>query len=216
MSIKNIALAILSIIIIILLLRPNYKNDYLLTKGMLEDSISYYMNKDGMQVAKIQSLESVNKKDFLRIKTQDSTITALQKLVKSNKKGVQYTILETKLVLNDTVNMYDTVFVVNNDTVKINCYKYNNKWVALDVCKDSLNLQVENGQSLVFGYDKRKPFVEVVNTNPYMRTTNLRSYNVKIKPKRFGIGVNISYSINSKLQVLPSIGVGLQYNIIRF
>jgi hypothetical protein len=127
MSIKNIALAILSIIIIILLLRPNYKNDYLLTKGMLEDSISYYMNKDGMQVAKIQSLESVNKKDFLRIKTQDSTITALQNLVKSNKKGVQYTILETQLVLKDTVNMYDTVFVVNNDTVKINCYKYNNK-----------------------------------------------------------------------------------------
>lgn len=218
MQIKNYLIVGLLIIIAILLLRKSYKGEYIATKSMLEDTVSTYRNKLNQEVAKINSIETLRKKDFLKLQVQDSVIQELQKVVKSNKKGVQYTILETTMVLKDTVTLFKDSMIVlnNNDTIYVDCYEYNNKWVDLSVCNDSLNLVVDNQQAIIFGYDKRKPFIEVTNYNPYVSTKTLRSYNVKTRKKRFGLGINISYSINQKLQLQPTIGVGLQYNIIQF
>ena len=91
--------------------------------------------------------------------------------------------------------------------------------------KDSthFDLKITNKYSVIVGEEgkrkKARPFVDVINYNPYSSTDTLRTYQVSMKkqrPKRFGIGINGGVTLNSSLKIKPYVGVGLSYNFVRF
>ena len=55
-----------------------------------------------------------------------------------------------------------------------------------------------------------------MNENPYSETKSLRTYQVIKKDKKFSVGPFIGYGIGTNFIFQPSIGVSVQYNIIRF
>lgn len=173
----------------------------------LSDSLFYYKNKEGQDVAKINSLVTENANQFLEIQTKDSIILELQKEVKRNKSkikdGGSVTIVKTETVI-------DTLFL-NNDSD----YHYSDKWIDWNLSlRDSIefDLSVRNDYSIVIGREKSQYYAEITNQNPYTKTNVFRTYQVTMpKPKKFGLGIQVGYGFEG-----PYIGIGIQYNLITF
>lgn len=202
----------------------------------LNDTLKVWKDKDSLSHAKIQVLETSNPKDFINLKSNDKEVQDLQKLVKTyqdklKKKG-SATIFETTTEIGTQIpTKVDTIYVPKNG-LEIKKPVYNSSfnlgnWVIgnTKATEDStsINLKVKNEYSVIIGeesqgwFKPRKPFVEVINKNPYSETTSLRTYQVQQpKVKRFGIGPVLGYGITSDFKSDIFIGVGLQYNLIRF
>ena len=200
----------------------------------LQDSIQTYKNKEGKEVAKISTINS-SIKDFIDLQSKDKEIQELQKLVKEYKNKLKNQGSVTKFSNNTKVETktitkieYDTI-IVNNIQEIYPKYKsdFNLKgWIAGDIIasKDStnINLEVYNEYSVIIGeesqgwFKPKKTFVEVINHNPYSSTEKLRTYQVeKPKNKLFSIGPYIGIGVNQEGKFIPSVGIGLQYNIFK-
>ena len=79
---------------------------------------------------------------------------------------------------------------------------------------------VQNDQSIVFGKKKtgllkKEWVVEIVNSNPYVKTNKLGNYSLKDKRKKISLNIGISYGFNLKTeQMQPLIGLSLGYPIV--
>lgn len=201
----------------------------------LQDSLQIYRNKNNNEVAKISTINS-SIKDFIDLKTKDKEIQELQKLVKEYKNKLKNqgsvtkfsnsTKVETKTI---TKIEYDTI-IKNNIQEIYPKYKSNfnlKGWVIGNILasKDStnINLEINNEYSVIIGeesqgwFKPKKTFVEVINYNPYSSIEKLRTYQVeKPKNKSFSIGPYVGIGINQERKFIPSIGIGLQYNILKF
>lgn len=85
----------------------------------------------------------------------------------------------------------------------------------------SLSLKVPVALDLWTGYNRqeKKYTATVTSDNKLFQVTEIRSIKVaSVKPKKFGIGVQVGYGINFKdeIKAQPYIGVGASYNLIRF
>lgn len=200
----------------------------------LNNTIDIYKDKDSINHAKIQIIESNNIQSFTQLKTKDSVIIELQKLVKEYKNNIKnkgnITLLKTNTNIKNTsksnVIQKDTVFV--QDTVYLYPeYKseYNSKWLLGNVIanKDStkLNLKVINDFNIIQGetnstFTKKTYQLHIINKNPYTTTIDARTYSVSTPIKRFSIGPNITYGLNSDGKLVFIGGIGLQYNLIQF
>ena len=198
------------------------------SKGLLSSIKSELIQKTnelGQEVSKREIIETYNSKMFTKMELQDSLLKELQKVTKENqrilKKGGSSTIVEgeTKIDNSSVTN----VFYKDSNTV----YKssFNDEWIEYDITarKDSteLNLKCINKYSIVLGserqslFKKRKPFATVTNYNPYTKTKNLRTYQVKMKPQRFTLGVQAGYGV-TRDGLRGYVGVGGGYTIVRF
>lgn len=184
-----------------------------------------YRNSDSLHVAKIEVLTSENNKQFLKMKSNDSTILKLQEVVKDyknklQKPGTSATIISNTTTIDDTV---PTTIVPNTTPVeKENFPSYestkNTKWLDLYILarhdSTSYKLKIRNEYSVVLGYDKKKPFAEVTNYNPFTETTDMRTYSVFVpKPKRISLAAHVGYGIIGA-GFGPSITVGISYDLI--
>lgn len=199
----------------------------------LNDTLKTWKDKDSLSHTKIQIIETERTKDFLSLQSKDEEIIKLQKTVKQyekqikNQGSVTNFTSETKIITKDSL-------VTDSVCGKCSFYFSNsNPWYSVDASVSptetpnqlslSLDLKVKNEYSVIVGEEKQglfkkpKPFVEVLNHNPYSETESLRTYQVsnKVRVKRFGIGPNISVGFNDK-GFSWFIGIGLQYNLIRF
>lgn len=228
--------ALMFLIIIILLKQcESYKDKYNTEKDLinsLQDTLKVWKDKDSLNHAKIQVIETQKTKDFLNLQTKNEEIQKLQQLVKDNQKklkdkgSVTYIAGKTK---------FDTVFITKLEYVEIlgdNTIhdSISNSWITshFGFSKDSVyfDLTVTNRYSVIIGEEKEglfKPprlYVEVINENPYSETTSLRTYQVSnnSKPKRFSIGpmIGAGISYNKRFIFTPVIGIGLQYSLIKF
>ena len=199
----------------------------------LNDTLKTWKDKDSLSHAKVQIIETERTKDFLSLQSKDEEIIKLQKTVKQyekqikNQGSVTNFTSETKIITKDSLV---------TDSVCGKCYFYfsnSNPWFSVDASiyptktpnqlNLSLDLKVKNEYSVIVGEEKQglfkkpKPFVEVLNHNPYSETESLKTYQVSnnVRVKRFGIGPNISVGFNDK-GFSWFIGIGLQYNLIRF
>ena len=199
----------------------------------LNDTLKTWKDKDSLSHAKMQIIETERTKDFLSLQSKDEEIIKLQKTVKQyekqikNQGSVTNFTSETKIITKDSLV---------TDSVCGKCSFYfsdSNPWYSVDASiyptetpnqvSLSLDLKVKNEYSVIIGEEKQglfkkpKPFVEVLNHNPYSETKSLRTYQVSnnVRVKRFGIGPNISVGFNDK-GFSWFIGIGLQYNLIRF
>ena len=199
----------------------------------LNDTLKTWKDKDSLSHTKIQIIETERTKDFLSLQSKDEEIIKLQKTVKQyekqikNQGSVTNFASETKIITKDSL-------VTDSVCGKCSFYFSNSdSWFSVDASiyptetpnqlSLSLDLKVKNEYSVIIGEEKQglfkkpKPFVEVLNHNPYSETKSLKTYQVSnnVRVKRFGIGPNISVGFNDK-GFSWFIGFGLQYNLIRF
>ena len=235
--IREVFIAILLVIIVILYFTNiNYQKEAKENANLvisLNDTLKTWKDKDSLSHAKVQIIETERTKDFLSLQSKDEEIIKLQKTVKQyekqikNQGSVTNFASETKIITKDSL-------VTDSVCGKCSFYFSNsNPWFSVDASiyptktpnqlNLSLDLKVKNEYSVIVGEEKQglfkkpKPFVEVLNHNPYSETENLKTYQVSnnVRVKRFGIGPNISVGFNDK-GFSWFIGIGLQYNLIRF
>lgn len=202
-----------------------------------QDTVKYWKNKDGENMAKISVLTSTSAKAFTKIVCKDDTIKQLQKLVKKYEKQLSNSGSATII---QTITEYDTTYVTNNhqDTIYFPnstlLDSVNNRWISSRFGfingNTVFSLNVTNDYSVVIGEESRglfrksKTFAEVTDHNPYTKTKVLRTFQVSAKKqKNWGIGPNFSVSAipvltggDKVLQFLPTVGIGIQYNLIKF
>lgn len=207
-------------------------NLYEATNAKLEK----WVDKDGVNRAKIQVLETEKTSDFIKLNSKDSIIIELQNNVKEMKKYLKKQGSVTNISTSTTIDAISETEVIPNEVESeypIYWSKFNLKdkddfsWVFGEsfATKDSttLNLKIKNKYSLTlglepqgfFGLGKPKPFADVKNYNPYSTTESLRTYQVSLpKPKKWGLGPVVAYGIgNDGLGWF--LGVGGTYTIIR-
>lgn len=159
----------------------------------VNDSLHLTRNNLNQQIASIEVIESGNKDIFIKIRSKDSIIKALQNIVK-NTKNIQSgsvfntqttnTIIgSTSTVSSDIITKHDTVFVYPT-------YEYSqaNKWQNIKVVmskdstfiKDKIFNDFEITETLVRkSLFKKVPTILIKDNNPHTETTALRSWEVK-------------------------------------
>lgn len=202
-----------------------------------QDTIKFWKNRDGENVARIFVLSTERLQDFITMRTKDDTIARLQSLVKEYKKQLQN---QGSATIIQTITKYDTTYVTNNllDTIYFPTStildSISNRWISSKFGfirgNTVFSLSVDNLYSVVIGeesgglFRKKKPFVEITNHNPYTKTGMLRTYQVtQTRHSKWGIGPNVSFSTVPYykngvfgFQFTPTIGIGFQYNLINF
>jgi len=195
-----------------------------LEKHVLTDQMTSYKDKDGLNVSRIEVLESEKAKNLLKIKSKDSTVLFLQGEVEKYKKQIKEPGSSVTTVTS-TTNVSGTVpstvippTSIDYDASFAGYYsEKHTEWIDLVITakKDSthFDLKSRNKYSVVIGYEKGVPFAQVKNFNPYTETTSLRTFQVTVpKQKRLGIGLQGGYGIGAN-GLTPYFGVGISYNL---
>lgn len=238
-SANVIKFSIIAILLIIVIIELNKCQDNKIKEqqsialvNSLNDSMRIYKQKDSSELATISVLQTNKASDFLKINSKDSQIVALQDLVKQYKNklkpGSSVTIGETTTTVHSTTPTVDTITVTKtkiiSDSGSCNPEYFTskkNQWITYNILanKDSthLDLLVVNKYAAIIGYNKKKPFADVINYNPYSTTKVLRTYEVSMPPpKRIGVGIIVGVGVTSNFTLGPVVGIGLSYNIINF
>ena len=234
---------VISILLIVLILSirkcSNYKYESKEQANLvssLNDTIKTWKDKNNLSHSKIEVIETINPNDFIKLKSKDEDIQKLQQLVSNYKSKLKKqgsaTIFETTIEIEDKVTTKVDSIVYPKDGLIVKKPVYNSSfnlggWVvgSTKATEDStqISLKVRNEYSVIIGeesqgwFKSKKPFVEIINQNPYSETKSLRTYQVQLpKPKYFGVGPIIGYGISTDFKFQPFIGIGVQYNLIKF
>lgn len=199
---------------------------------VLNDTIKYTRNRNGELTASIGVFRTARLNDFLSLQTKDKEITNLQNEVKAYKGRLKAgsSVTTASLVTDDTLDIHTPPAIVKTDTVRKDSLVYlyptykdsadnGISKVVATMGKDSSSfaIRVSNDLSLVVGEDKGKPFVDFNVKNSKTTVTKLRSYQVSMpQPKRWGIGPQAGYGLGQGFKTQVYIGIGFQYNLIRF
>jgi hypothetical protein len=232
------AVSITIIVILVLLNLKSCKNtqniekDYVSTINALQDTMTTYYNKDGMQVAKISAIETEKASMFLDIKSKDAVIIKLQEEVKKNKNRIGKSGSVTVITNTTEINTVDTTYVISKDTIVRNDTVFiypeyssfirkglrvdSSYWITANVKANrdstSFELGIQNSYTVVLGREKAKSFkglfkpkiafAEVTNENPYTATKTIRSYQVKV-PRPKRLGIGINVGYGIILDKKP-------------
>lgn len=150
-------------------------------------------------------------------KKQVDSISEVLKVSKNNIDGVLAVTSKT-----DTFFKPQYIPIYENGKKYFGFEKKDNYLTLTGIIRDTNDISI-NLQSFdtlhVVSYHKTKflgattNYVDISNSSPYNKIVSGYSYIQKERTKRFGIGPNVSYDpINNRVTV----GVGLQYNLIRF
>lgn len=219
---------IISAILAFLLFKSCERNNTL--QGLqtsLNDTISQYRNKHNQQVTSISVLQTEREKDFLNLRTKDSTINKLQKVIKSYKGKLQSatvaSVETTDTGKTATIVKHDTVYIDGKPELKpVYSTSWSERWSegSITAHYDSIHHSIKTKNEFTFTHGtKRNLFkkdvlkVEMTNLNPNTVTTELRSYQVAIPKKRFSIGLGCTYGY-SLTTYKPDAVVGLNASFI--
>lgn len=224
------SIIIILILIVILSLREcSHSNEINEVRSQYNDTLTTYIDKNGVKTAKIQVIKEVDTKTFLELKSSKESIKALQKevlLYKKKLKDATFARVETSVnsTGKTTIIKVDTI-IVNEDKKIYPIYKSNksNEWVKWDVIasKDSINVDLKViNKFTISQIDKRegvfkpkKTFVEFKNLNPYTETQELQKFEVDNKKKKPKISIGPYIGVN--ILGSPTIGIGAMYTLIR-
>ena len=236
---KNILL-VMGIIVIIFLLIRGCKAEHQLASNdamniALKDSMKTWKDKEGNFKANITLLENENSQYFTNWTTADSTVIKLQKLVKQYeakiKHGGSVTTIGTDAKIDIVAPSQTSGFTTVHDTVYAN-YKsdFNIKgwvWGTVSATKDSttigmrfkeeIDVAIGTEKTGFLGLGKGRPFAEVTLHNPFNKVSTLRAYSNKPVPaKRFGVGPVVAYGVGPGFIPGVFVGIGVNWNIIKF
>jgi hypothetical protein len=216
--------------------RSDYKEQVELYNS-ITDTVKFYRNKDSLNVAKIQVMQTDKESDFLKIKNLTGTNLELQNLIRNKDKKIKD--LNTALIHKDETVYVDTLrmyYPIGGDTIifsqSVLLDTVNNKWInakyGFNRGLSYLDLRVYNEYQITIGYEggnlfkKGTPYGIVTNMNPYTSTKDMRVYQVSVpKQKRMGISFQTGFGgvydmKNNNMSYGPYIGLGLNYNIIKW
>lgn len=190
----------------------------------------YWRDKDSLHHARIIAIETERTKDFLKLKVQDSLIQRLQKAVLKNRKeikhGGQIVITESETAIRKAIKTESDIAVITDSNSCARMVFTDSLWYRAEVTiradSSRLDLTTRNRYVVTVGCERQlfgnsRYFAEVHNDNPYSEVKGIRTYRVQMPPgKRFGIGIQVGYGINSKLQLNPYVGIGISWNVIQF
>ena len=202
---------IISIIVILILISLTMKtcsqNNTIKEKdsliNSLNDTVKIWKDKQNISHTKSQIIETSNVKDFLEIKNLKNENKILQEEVlkyKSKiKKGGSVTVATTNVntKISSKSKIIDSTFIIEDKKYPIYTSNFNkNEWIkgTIKAGPDSIiidPLKIKIEQTFIIGEDRTgflgfgrsKPFIEVVNKNPYAETEKLKTYQVDIKSK---------------------------------
>jgi len=225
----------ITIIVILILLNirsckntQDTKRDYVNTINALQDTMTTYYNKDGMQVAKISLIETEKASMFLDIKSKDAVIIKLQEEVKKNKnrigKSGSVTVITNTTELNtvdttsyitskDTIIRNDTVFIYPeySSFIRKGLRIDSSYWITANVKANrdstSFELGIQNSYTVVLGMEKAKSFKGLFKPKiAFAEVTNENPY-TSTKTLR-------SYQVKVPRPKRLGIGVNVGYGII--
>lgn len=199
----------------------------------VSDTLKTYKNKNGEYVAKILAIEVEREKDFTSIKNLTEIAKELQDLVKQKSKEVSDLKLALILKEETVIEITDTVYVQDpeqaimiKNLVLMNTYE--DKWLfahyGINKGLYKLDVKITNEYDITLGYERKnifhktKPYVEVVNKNPYTKTSDLKAYIKAENEKKFSIGlqggIGFNYGlINKNIDFGPQLGFGFNYKL---
>jgi len=83
--------------------------------------------------------------------------------------------------------------------------------------REEVDLLIGEEKTGFLGLGKSKPFARITFKNPYSEVKDMKVYQTSLpKQKRFGIGPTISYGVGSGFEPQVFIGIGVNWNLIRF
>jgi hypothetical protein len=197
----------------------------------LTDTIRILRQLDSTLIATIASYQANNKAQFLALASKDSTIIALQGMVKDFKGRLQAAgafTTETKFTATGkTKIVHDTAYIGSQSYPTYTTDFQLGRWVHGDVVANSDSIvvtpSVYDEYELGFGYDKSgKAYGEVKTHNPYNTIKTFRSYNLALpKQKRYGIGIQAGYGL---MYIAPlnrvyhgvTLSIGISRHIVEF
>lgn len=189
-----------------------------------QDTLKHYKSEDGLNKARILTLETYKVETLLELQAKDKNIQWLQSEVAKYKKELKKP--GDGVIVIEGETKFDTTYVPIREEgewgKKVITRGFTNDWInfstTIRVDSTSIKLGVTNKYSLVLGTDKDgKSFADITNYNPYSTTKVLRTYQItdnllKPKPKKWGIGVSAGYSFDGK-QFKPAVLFGINRNI---
>lgn len=199
-----------------------------------DDTLHKIRNSLGQEVAHIALLQSTNTKDFVNLKSKDSTILTLQAEVKKAKKQIGtsgsitdlYTTTKGKFTgKTDSIKVHDTVKVGNISYLypEYKAHIVKDKWISANIIsnKDSTTFEpiIFNQFSILISGNTKNPIVQVTDLNPYTSTSALRSFQLinTLRQKSWGIGIQLGYGgqlYKGVINISPYIGIGISKNFL--
>ncbi len=196
--------------------------------GLMEDQISFYedslrvsRDSEGTETAKVNVLTISNKsliKDLKSFKGLNNKLR--EEISKKSVSGVYISSSTSASIVTKTDTFYS-----NCDTLPVYESSYKDKWLSYIIVagKDSINLYqltVLNQYVGMFkekgGFLKKKSIEFAFKSyNPYTTTEEMQAFSHFPKPKKIGLGLNVGYGLTST-GLSPYVGIGLNYNLIRF
>lgn len=219
----NIVLIASVLLLVLFNLRTcrNFKDEKLRNEA-INDTLTSYIDKNGTQVSKIKVLTAESKKTLLQLNSRDSTIVWLQQLVKDYKGKINSAIVFSNSTSEIGVSESKVVYV---DSFPEYSTEWKDRWSEgfIRANRDSIfrSVKIKNEYEITLGalrngWFKRKEYEVVVrNLNPNTLTSELRSFQVKEKPKIITLGIQAGYGFGLiDLKPTPYVGLGLGINLI--
>lgn len=189
-------------------------------KAFFEDSISYYVNRHGQQVAEKRALEGDKQTLELLLSKQVDSTRQLKKLVEKFRR-IQAAGNVT------TVTHIDSVFIPYQglQTDLEHDFRISNPFYTISG-RDQLegiaihSLSLPNTLSFAIGNKKTGLFqsehrVEVVNSNPYVKTVGIDSYTFKTGEGIISLDAQAGYGLTIYGST-PYVGVGVGFDLWKF
>ena len=191
----------------------------------MNDTLEVSINADSSKTARIDAFETT-RKTLLSLRSKDSTIKELQKLVDKNTKSATVFKSNTNIKSNtkNTIIPKDSIF---KDSLIYIYPEYRSlismgKWVNGTAVSNKdgtvLDLQIHNEFNVAIKKKDKKSVVEVTSMNPYSTLESVRSFTEIPKDvKRIGVGLHVGYGatlMNNEIKLAPVISIGVNYNLI--
>ena len=195
----------------------------------LQDSVHYYEMKNGELIAVRDAL--IIDKDELS-KYLDMSMKEIKELEKALNGALALAGRIETVIKYDTIRMTDSIWLVNDSIYSK--FKYNDQWTALEgstVITDSMRKSsttidyINMNANLKVGMTDNYKFY-ATSDNPYLKIGNIESAVIdenmfKQDKKKWGLGVYAGFGasygiINRKIDVGPSFGVSVNYNLFQW
>lgn len=184
------------------------------------DTVHHWTDKEGRDHGRVQLAEA----DAATLRALYPAMDEMMRTMKIQQKQIQALTAMSVRTSGEVVPTVDTV-VINDKAYQH--FVYEDSYLKLDGILDetplikyeifdSLTVATFSKRKGFLGLGKKEIFVDAYSTNPNAHIKGLTGLRVASEPaKRFGVGPCVSFGYNGH-EWQPSVGVSLQYSLIKF
>lgn len=187
----------------------------------LLDSISYYKNKLGLEVAEKQTFIGSTKELKMLFEAEKEKSEQFKesskkwkKLYNAAKIEIDYKIDSLTVQFNKPIN-YEFTRYFEKQTKDYFIKGYVNNYGFNFDFRSKIVLTPFSGLKRT-GFLTSENRTEITTSNPYARIVDFQNFNFKPKKKRFAISVFAGYGLSNNFEFTPVIGAGISYDLFRF